>query len=76
MDTVIQSHPDIFKDENWFPFGGDENMFGVVRGQQSNPIAAIVEKVTNSIDAILVKNAAKLVSTQNRQKLLNQWRNQ
>ena len=38
---------------------GDENMFGVVRGQQSNPIAAIVEKVTNSIDAILVKKCCE-----------------
>ncbi len=55
IDAVIQSHPDIFKNENWFPLGGNENMFGVVRNQQSNPIAAIVEKATNSIDAILVK---------------------
>ncbi|RJO62134.1 hypothetical protein C4544_00690 [candidate division WS5 bacterium] len=55
VDAVIQSHPDLFKNENWFPLGGDENMFGVVRNQQSNPIAAIVEKVTNSIDAILIK---------------------
>lgn len=31
-------------------------MFGIVRNQQSNPIAALVEKVTNSIDAILTKN--------------------
>src|ERR1041385_6045322 len=30
-------------------------MFGIVRGQQSNPIAALVEKVTNSIDALLMK---------------------
>lgn len=55
VDIIIQSYPDIFKEENWFPLGGNENMFGVVRNQQSNPIAAIVEKVTNSIDAILVR---------------------
>ena len=30
-------------------------MFGIVRNQQSNPIAALVEKVTNSIDAVLVR---------------------
>ena len=30
-------------------------MFGIVRNQQSNPIAALVEKVTNSIEAILTK---------------------
>ena len=55
VDIIIQSHPDIFKDENWFPLGGDENKFPIVRNQQSNPIAALVEKVTNSIDAVLVR---------------------
>ena len=30
-------------------------MFGIVRNQQSSPIAALVEKVTNSIDAVLVR---------------------
>ena len=52
---IIDEHPEIFRDENWHPLGGDENFFGIVRGQQSNPIAAIVEKVTNSIDALLMK---------------------
>ncbi len=52
---VVGQHPEIFKDEHWCPLGGDEKFFGIVRGQQSNPIAAIVEKVTNSIDALLMK---------------------
>lgn len=55
VEGIITKHPDIFKDENWFPLGGNENMFGIVRNQQSSPIAALVEKVTNSIDAILTK---------------------
>lgn len=55
VDDLIKAQPDIFKDANWSPLGGDERMFGIVRGQQSNPIAALVEKVTNSIDAILMK---------------------
>lgn len=55
VEQVIINHPDIFKDENWHPLGGDENMFGIVRNQQSSPIAALVEKVTNSMDAILTK---------------------
>jgi hypothetical protein len=56
VDDVMTHYPEIFNNKsNWHPLGGDENMFGVVRGQQSNPIAAIVEKATNSIDAILVK---------------------
>jgi len=55
VEKVIQNYPEFFKDENWFPLGGNENMFGIVRNQQSSPIAALVEKLTNSIDAILTK---------------------
>lgn len=60
VDEIIQNNPDIFKEDNWFPLGGNENMFGIVRNQQSNPIAALVEKVTNSIDAILTKKCLEL----------------
>lgn len=55
VEQVISKYPALFLDENWHPLGGDEKMFGIVRGQQSNPIAALVEKVTNSIDAILTR---------------------
>ena len=55
VDEIISKYPTLFLDENWHPLGGDEKMFGIVRGQQSNPIAALVEKVTNSIDAILTR---------------------
>lgn len=55
VEDVILNNPNVFRDDNWFPLGGNENMFGIVRNQQSSPIAALVEKVTNSIDAILVK---------------------
>ncbi len=55
VDEIIQKFPEIFVEDNWAPLGGNENMFGIVRNQQSNPIAALVEKVTNSIDAILTK---------------------
>lgn len=54
-DETIQKHPDIFKQANWFPYGGNESNFGVVENQQSNPVAALVEKLTNSIDAILMR---------------------
>src|ERR1041385_3831503 len=55
VDEIINNHQDIFKQNNWVPIGGDEKLFGIVRGQQSSPIAALVEKVTNSIDALLMK---------------------
>ena len=55
IDKIINAHPDIFKPENWHPLGGHENNFGVIENQQSAPIAALIEKITNSIDAVLMK---------------------
>ncbi|PZO26577.1 MAG: hypothetical protein DCF13_13605 [Flavobacteriaceae bacterium] len=55
VDEIIHKYSDKFAEKNWTPLGGNENMFGIVRNQQSNPIAALVEKITNSIDAILTK---------------------
>lgn len=55
VEKIIQANPTIFKQENWFPLGENESNFGIIENQQSNPIAALVEKVTNSIDAILMK---------------------
>ncbi|MDE0084124.1 MAG: hypothetical protein OXU23_00300, partial [Candidatus Poribacteria bacterium] len=55
VDKIINVHPDIFKPENWYPLGEDENYFAVIENQQSSPIAALIEKITNSIDAVLMK---------------------
>lgn len=38
---------------NWRPYGGNDNNYGVVENQQASPIPALVEKITNGIDAIL-----------------------
>ena len=47
---------EILKDSNnWVPLGNLENNFGVIENQQSSPIAALIEKITNSIDAILMR---------------------
>jgi hypothetical protein len=40
---------------DWHPLGGSENNFGVIENQQASPIAALIEKLTNSIDAILMR---------------------
>ena len=55
VDKIINAHTYIFKPENWHPLGGHENNFGVIENQQSTPIAALIEKITNSIDAVLMK---------------------
>lgn len=55
VEAIIHKEPEIFKSENWVPIGGNESNYGIIENQQSNPIAALVEKVTNSVDAILTK---------------------
>jgi hypothetical protein len=55
VDDIINAHPHYFAAENWYPLGGNQSNFGVIENQQSNPIAALIEKLTNSIDAILLK---------------------
>ncbi len=55
VDEIINNHPDIFNTQSWHPLGRNENNFGVIENQQSTPIAALIEKITNSIDAVLMK---------------------
>ncbi len=40
---------------NWYPLGGNENNFGTIENQQASSIGALIEKLTNSIDAILMR---------------------
>ena len=53
---LIQENPSIFdNDDNWRPLGNNKSNFSIVKNQQSNPIAALIEKLTNSIDATLMR---------------------
>lgn len=55
IDKLISEESKLSAVTNWFPIGQNESNFSIIENQQSNPIAALVEKVTNSIDAILMK---------------------
>lgn len=55
VQTVIENNPIIFETSNWKPLGDNKSNYSVVKNQQSNPIAALIEKTTNSIDAILTR---------------------
>lgn len=55
VDCVLTKYEELFNDSNWAPIGESESNFSIIENQQSNPIAALVEKITNSIDAILMK---------------------
>ncbi len=55
IDNVINANLDLFVNQNWYPLGKNTSNYSIVKNQQANPIAAIIEKITNSIDAILTK---------------------
>lgn len=55
VTQIIEKNSEIFNQENWHPYGDDENYFAVIENQQASPIPALVEKITNSIDAVLMK---------------------
>lgn len=60
VHRVIADHAELFAESrNWRPLGGIENNFGVVENQQSSPIASLIEKLTNSIDAILMRRCVE-----------------
>jgi hypothetical protein len=45
--------------DNWQLFGDDENNFSTIGNQQSKPESAIVEKIINSVDAMLMGECLK-----------------
>lgn len=47
-------------DSAWSNYGGNENNFSVVGNQQSRPEAALVEKLINSVDAVLMAECLTL----------------
>jgi hypothetical protein len=55
LQGIIDKYPEVFNNTNWVPIGNNESNYGIIENQQSNPIAALVEKVTNSMDALLTK---------------------
>ena len=42
--------------EYWLPFGDNENNYSIIGNQQSSADAAFMEKIINSIDAVLMKS--------------------
>ncbi|VTR49141.1 Uncharacterised protein [Sphingobacterium thalpophilum] len=60
VGLYISGNDTIFHQANWYPLGGNENNYGVIENQQASPIAALIEKVTNSIDATLMRRCYEL----------------
>ncbi len=52
---VLERYSLLNNPESWRPYGENESNFGVVENQQASPIPALIEKITNGIDAILTR---------------------
>ena len=55
ISTIVKENILIFNDKYWKPLGDNPNNYGIIENQQSSPVAALIEKITNSIDATLMK---------------------
>ena len=55
VQNILEQYGFTQSPENWRPYGGDENNFSTVENQQAAPIPALIEKVTNGIDSILMR---------------------
>ena len=59
LHSLITEDAHFQNPNNWYPYGGkdenDRSNFGTFENQQAHSGAALVEKITNSIDALLLK---------------------
>ncbi len=55
VEKIIKKHKAFQDTENWKPYGGNKGNFGTFESQQNHPVPALIEKITNSIDATLIK---------------------
>lgn len=57
VQVILEKYPELFAAGSWEALGKNKSNFSIIKNQQSSPIAAIIEKVTNAIDALLMKKA-------------------
>ncbi len=56
VEKIIKKYEIFHNDDNWKPYGGNKGNFGTFESQQNHPVPALIEKITNSIDATLIKD--------------------
>ncbi len=55
IESIIKKNKVMCDPNNWKPYGDNKGNFGTFESQQYHPIPALIEKITNSIDAMLIK---------------------
>jgi hypothetical protein len=53
VQAIVEAEGLASDESKWTPYGDNEAFYGVVENQQAHPVPALVEKITNGIDAIL-----------------------
>ena len=56
LHEIVTKHPLLKDEQNWHPYGNSKGNFATFENQQPHPIPALVEKITNSIDSLLLKH--------------------
>lgn len=54
VTDLINTHV-FFKNSRWAYYGNQENNAGTIKAQSPDPVGALVEKITNGIDALLTR---------------------
>lgn len=55
ITKLINTNKALNELSNWTPYGNNKGNFGTFESQQNHPVPALIEKITNSIDATLIK---------------------
>lgn len=55
ITKLINTNKLLNDQSNWTPYGNNKGNFGTFESQQNHPVPALIEKITNSIDATLIK---------------------
>lgn len=55
VKNLMNKIPEMNVAKNWKPYGGGGKNWDRIGSQQTNPVGALTEKLTNSIDAVLMK---------------------
>ncbi|GEM_PF-3511327 len=55
VTKLINNNSQTFAQKNWFPVDNNDNNFGLIESQGKNPERALIEKITNAIDAVLIR---------------------
>ena len=55
VKVLMSKIPEMNIAGNWKPYGGKDKNWDRIGSQQTNPVGALTEKLTNSIDAVLMK---------------------